>query len=265
MVRTWILMVGLIILWASVCPGMEGYSEPAPSEVGPDEAVQPVPGDGSVPDEPKPDVGYGVSEPGSEGSYEVIDSRPVESYVGDEPKPEDGCGVSDPGPNGEVIGTMVPQDGSEVRDSESEGDNVIVTMVPEDGSEVPVPDPDGGYMVLTMASQGGNEAATALISGSVVTSLGILEWSSEWATLPVNTPASWSSVPELAQVGSNVGLGLAAQVPTSTNGMANLADFAARFNHGTSPEPGSAGEAFGTLQIPQLPQTPQMPNFVGNQ
>jgi hypothetical protein len=261
MVRTWILTVGLIVLWASVCPGMEGYSEPAPSEVGPSEAVQPVPGDVSVPDggdqviESKPDVGYGVSEPGSEGGYEVIDSRPVEDYVVGEPKSEDGYGATDPGRDGEVTVTMVPEDGSEVPGSEPDGNPEIVYMT---GGDDLTPPSEINVILGGIASQGGSETAAALTSGHFVTSLGILEWTTEWATMSVQTPASWG-VPSLAQVGSNVGLGLAAQMPAPTPGVPTPSDIAGQFNSARSQVSGRAGETLGALQFPQIP------DFMGNQ
>jgi hypothetical protein len=245
MARTWVMMIGLTLLWAATCPGDVAFIGP-PEQAGDggnpgategSGTVEPIPGPGYEVGggyEVKPDPGYDiiVSEPGSTGEGEVIDVKPQGDgevvYV----KPDPGEVVISPGP--------------------LERDNRIYTMSPTNESEGTSSPLDAGTMLVGMAPQNGYASVLAQIPDDVLATLGLStgtggEGAGPGPFDPVNTG---DAPPDLTQVKSTIGLVLAEHVGTLANVMSNLPNFTGQFDNRASQMSGHVIEVFSGIQMP---------------
>ena len=250
MKRTWVLWIGLTVLSASVCAGMEEYAEPAPNEGSPDEVTYTVP-------DSKPDGNCEVTDPARPGDYEIVDPGSEGGPEVIDPKPDDGGEVIDPGVDGdpEII-TRIADGEYAVIDGGLDRDYQIVTLVPEDGCEATDSTADAALRMLAAGPDADFVSTLALAptTTELVASLGLPELPSEWGTSPINTCLNWGGMPELAQVRSGVGFDMAAQIAPYTNGTLNLPDFTGRLDNVTSQISLGARDAFGAIPIPGIAQ-----------
>jgi hypothetical protein len=200
------------------------------------------------------DVGLDeVSGSGSDGDYGVIDPEPEGDYKVPDPGFDGDHEVIDSGSGGDYE-ISDPDGGDEVVDPK--GDGEIVTLVPDGDYEVTDTGLDRDYRILTLAGDGGNSLPAVWTFGEAAATVGLSEQAGDWAGLPINAGVDWSSMPEIAQVRSGVGLDMAAQMAACSDVISNLPDVAGRFNHEISQISASAAEAFGAIQIEGIANLP---------
>lgn len=218
---TWVLWIGLTMLSASICAGMEEYAEPAANEGSPE------------------DVTYAVTNSNPQDNHEVTDSAPFGDYE-----------AGDPGID-EVI-TLIGEGEYAVIDQGLERDHQMVTVAPADNRGAMNSMTDAVQQMLAAGPDVGHVSTLASAQTEFVASLGVSELPSEGSTSPINTRLNWDTMPELAQVRAGVGLEMATQIAAYTGGMLNLHDITGRLDNVISQISLGAGDAFGAIPIPGI-------------
>ena len=270
MTRTWVLLVGMTLLWASLCLGMEEYAEPTTDDASVGQVapgvVDPGVADGQGVIEPKPEADVSVTTSNEAGEGEVVGSEP------------DGGPVTvDEGTKGDA-GDVEPRP------------EVIYYTTADEGGEGEVVTTDAGYDVSTSPDySSGNE--TVALDGNTTTDdcaelsriarLACAEGYEPASLVPeeeVETASSWSdqNFDSLALVPSaDKGLMLAqlVQSVTSTVGTPEQANELATSALNSNPNwdamtelgqrPSTAGENLGTQMSAFTDPFRNLPNIAG--
>lgn len=242
MARTWVLLIGLTLLGASVCAGMEEYAEPVTEDVGVGEVTSGVADPGTTggyeATEPKPEGDYYVADSGVSGDGEVIGSEPQGDPEVIEVRPDDGYEVVDPGTSNDYKGT----------DPGLDRDYRILTMLGGgDGGTDSMP--EGSDQIRTMVPDISNELGLTQFAEGVLASVGLPEQINEWAGLSINAHPDLGSMPELTQVWSSLGLDMAAQMNACADAMRNVPQLTGQLDNVVSQISGDVMEAFGAIPI----------------
>jgi hypothetical protein len=277
MTRTWVLLLGMALLWASTCIGMEEYAEPT-GDVGVGEGTVGVGDPGAVigyePAEPKPQEDYSVTDSG--GDSEVVKPEGGDGTVVTEPASEGEYHTTDSevSGDGEVIGpetdgesgvpgrdyriyTMTANGGDEAADPGVQEVHQLVALasqrgyapadlVPEGGFEAnPLPAEDAEIPTLTPDM---NKAIMlAQLAGGVTGTVGTPEQISGLAMSALNERMNWIVAPELSQVQSGAGIDMAAQMATCAQAFNSLPAVAGQFNNAASQISAGVQEAFSAI------------------